>query len=72
MLFNSHYTENLSTSFIGAASKQQRVRNILLKISGMRPADRELALGFLGALSGLRDSEIIMDTEIASMGQLVD
>ena len=63
MFINSSNTDDLSTSFTGADSKQQRVRNILLKISGMRPSDRELALGFLGALSGLRDSEIILEEE---------
>ena len=73
LLKSSRYVDNVLAFLAGGAdSKQQRVWDILLKISGMRPSDRELALGFLGAISGLRDSEIIMDKEIASMGQLVD
>ena len=73
LLKSNRYVDNVLALLAGGAdSKQQRVRDILLKISGMRPSDRELALGFLGAISGLLDAEIIMDKEIASMGQLVD
>ena len=58
LLKSSRYVDNVLAFLAGGAdSKQQRVRDILLKISGMRPGDRELALGFLGAISGLRDSE---------------
>ena len=73
LLASSRYVDNVLAVLAGGVNTmEQRVRQILTKLAGYPVAEREKALAFLGALSGLRKSEKIVEGEIAGMGQIID
>ena len=68
LLQSSLYVDNVLAFLAGGPeSKRKRIRSILSRVGDLPPEEREQALALLGALSGLRNSEIMLEREATKM-----